>query len=169
MLEMAQLWVNLPARAKMTPPRYQDITGKSIPTVSLPGDAGTVRVVAGEFRGTTGAATTVTPVILWDVALTRQNNGVEFPIPKGQTSGVFVRRGSINVGGKSLAEGDIAIFETEGDAILIENTSPSSNLLILGGEPINEPVVAYGPFVMNTEEEIQAAITDLRAGRFGQL
>lgn len=167
-LEMAQLWVNLPAKHKMTPPRYQELRGGAIPTVALPNNAGTARIIAGEFNGTRGAAETVTTVILWDVRL-RKGTQVRLPIADGFNSAVFVRSGSACVGETHSAKArQLALLESAGDGVNIA-AEEDSEFLIVGGEPINEPVVAYGPFVMNTQDEIQRAIEDVRAGKLGRL
>ncbi|MBL8964366.1 MAG: pirin family protein [Phycisphaeraceae bacterium] len=166
-LEMAQLWVNLPAKHKMTSPRYQELGCDAIPTVALPDDAGTARIIAGDFNRTPGAAKTVTPVILWDVRL-RQGATARLPVPEGFNSAVFVRRGSAWIGEtRSTMSRQLALLETAGDGVIVQSEE-DSEFLIVGGEPINEPVVAYGPFVMNTQQEIQQAIEDVRAGKLGQ-
>lgn len=167
-LEMAQLWVNLPARHKMTPPRYQELRGGAIPTVALPDDAGTARIIAGDFNATRGAAETVTPVILWDVKL-RKGAKVLLPVPGGFNAAVFVRSGSAWAGGTHFAKArQLALLEPAGIGVFVQ-AEEDSEFLIVGGEPINEPVVAHGPFVMNTPEEIQHAMEDVRAGKLGRL
>jgi len=167
-LEMAQLWVNLPARHKMTPPRYQELRRDAIPTVTLPDDAGTARIIAGDFNPTRGAARTVSPVILWDVRI-RKRATVRLPIPSGFNSAVFVRSGSVRVSGThSVDARQLAVLSRDGDGATVQ-AAEDAEFLVVGGEPINEPVVTYGPFVMNTAEEIQQAIEDVRAGKLGQL
>jgi hypothetical protein len=167
-LEMAQLWVNLPASHKMTPPRYQTLLHEKIPTVNLPDGAGTARIIAGEFAGTRGAAETVTPVILWDVIL-RQGAQVRLPVPDRFNAALYVRKGSIRLGDSDLAQvRQLAVFERSGDGVIVRAEEEAS-FLVVGGQPIEEPVVAYGPFVMNTQEEIQKAIDDFRVGKLGQL
>lgn len=167
-LEMAQLWVNLPAKHKMVAPRYQTILSDAIPTINLPNGAGTVRLIAGDWRGTHGAASTFTPVILWDVKL-RQGASAELPIPSGFNAGVFVRSGTVRLSESHTADArQLALLTPEGEGATIHATT-DAEVLIIGGEPIDEPVVTYGPFVMNTHDEIQQALSDLRAGRFGTL
>jgi len=167
-LEMAQLWVNLPARHKMSPPRYQTLLSAAIPTVQLPDGAGSARIIAGDFDGTAGAARTVTPVILWDVTL-RKGSRVHLPIADGFNAAVFVRSGSVWVGEThSAGARQLAVVECEGDGLIVQAEEEAA-ILVLGGQPLNEPVVAYGPFVMNTTEEIHAAIRDVQQGRFGHL
>ncbi|HRP62898.1 MAG TPA: pirin family protein [Phycisphaerales bacterium] len=167
-LEMAQLWVNLPAKHKMDPPRYQTILSDAIPTIDLPKGAGTVRLIAGDWHGTRGAASTFTPVILWDMKL-RAGASVQVPIPSGFNAAVFMRSGTVGFDETYTATSrQLALLTPEGEGVMIHATS-DAEMLIVGGEPIDEPVVAYGPFVMNTHDEIQQALTDLRAGRFGTL
>ncbi|MCW5775858.1 MAG: pirin family protein [Phycisphaeraceae bacterium] len=166
--EVAQLWVNLPARHKMTPPRYQELRADAIPAVALPGDAGTARIIAGDFAGVRGPAATFTPVVLWDVRL-RAGARTNLPIPDGHNAAVFVRAGSARVGGEHDAKaGELAVLSRAGGGAVVE-TDRGADLLVLAGEPIDEPVVTYGPFVMNTAEEIRQAVEDVRAGRFGRL
>ena len=167
-LEMAQLWVNLPSKHKLTPPRYQTLLRDAIPTVALPDDAGAMRIIAGTFNGTRGAAETVTPVILWDLKL-RKDTQVHLPILDAFNSAVFVRNGSALIGEThSTHAGQLALLERAGHGVIVQ-AEVDSEFLIMGGQPIDEAVVTYGPFVMNTSEEIQQAIEDVRAGRLGQL
>lgn len=166
-LEMAQLWVNLPAKHKMDPPRYQTLESDSIPVITLPEDAGSARIIAGDFDKTPGAASTVTPVILWEVNL-RANREVRLPIAEGWAGAVFVRRGTVLIDGESVERHQCAMLTREGEGVTVRAEEDAA-LLVVGGEPIDEPVVAHGPFVMNTQDEIRQAIEDLRAGRFGSL
>ncbi len=167
-LEMVQLWVNLPARLKMTAPRYQDILDRQIPAVQLPGEAGTVRVIAGELQGTKGPARTFTSINLWDARL-KANRAVEFAIPPGHTTLLLVLRGELALdGSKSAGEAELARFDRHGDTVSVE-ARKDATVLILTGEPIEEPVAGYGPFVMNTKEEIRQAITDYESGKMGRL
>lgn len=167
-LEMAQLWVNLPAKYKMSKPRYQTILRDAISTVNLPGDAGAMRIIAGTFEGTAAAAKTFSPVILWDVQL-RAGRKADLPVPVAYNIGVFVRSGPVRIGGSDEVHArQLAILENAGEGIAI-TADRDSRLLILGGQPIDEPVVAHGPFVMNTPQEIQTALDDFRQGRFGKL
>ncbi|MCC6712982.1 MAG: pirin family protein [Candidatus Dadabacteria bacterium] len=164
-LEMIQLWVNLPARHKMTEPGYQEILDKDIPVVELEGGAGEIRVIAGELGGTRGPARTFTPVNVWDARL-GGGKGAVFEIPDGFSAFTLVLKGGIVVNGaEEIGERELAFFTREGDTITVE-ADRDSTLLILAGEPIDEPVVGQGPFVMNTHEEIRRAIDDYRAGRF---
>ncbi len=165
-LEMVQLWVNLPARFKMAKPAYQDLLAKEIPVVEIPG--GSVRVIAGGFQGARGPARTFTPVDLWDVRL-RAGGVLEAELPEGRTVAVLNLHGAAKLGAStSLAEGELALFERRGGAIRVEAASDGT-LLLLSGEPIDEPVAGYGPFVMNTKEEIRQAVVDYQEGRMGAL
>lgn len=164
-IELVQLWVNLPARHKSEPPGYQDIRSEDIPVVPL--QAGFVRVIAGSFAGARGAARTFTPITLLDIKL---NEGTEVTVPlvDGHTAGVYVLRGEAGVQGENIREGELGVFAREGDHIRLRGNA-DTRLLLLGGEPIEEPIVSYGPFVMNTVEEIEQAFADYRAGRMGTL
>jgi redox-sensitive bicupin YhaK (pirin superfamily) len=167
-LEMVQLWVNLPRKHKMSAPKYQGITAAQIPTVKLDGGAGEVRVVAGSFRGAAGPASTFTPVELWDVRLARGGE-LEAEIPAGHTAGVFVLAGRVSVNGsRELGDAEMAVLDQDGEGVTIR-ASADAKLLVLGGKPLGEPVVSHGPFVMNTGEEIYAAIKDYQTGRMGHL
>jgi quercetin 2,3-dioxygenase len=166
--EMVQLWVNLPRTQKMSRPQYQGITKDKIPVVELP-DGGHARVIAGELLGRIGPARTFTPVELFDVIL-KAGERFELRLPEGHNAAVVLRKGEVTLNGNDLLRGEaqIAPLTTEGDGVLLE-AEADTQLLILGGEPIDEPVASYGPFVMNTEEELRQAVTDYRAGRMGHL
>lgn len=167
-LEMVQLWVNLPAKEKMSPPRYQEIHKAQIPTVALSDGAGTVRVIAGEFRGAKGPARTVTPVSLWDLRL-NAGRTAELEIPAGHVAAVVVQRGAVRLNGAEPAAAvDLALFSRTGDRITI-SADEDAMVLVLAGEPIDEPISGQGPFVMNTQQEIHEAIRDYQSGRMGQL
>lgn len=167
-MEMVQLWVNLPARSKMEPPGYQNILDAQIPSVALPGGAGRVRVIAGAFDGHKGPARTHTPMDVWDLRLT-QGKTVRLPLEKGHTAALVVLAGTVLVNGEAVArEAQLVQFQRDGEALEIEANS-DAKLLFLGGEPIEEPVVGHGPFVMNTREEIVQAFHDFQSGRFGRM
>jgi redox-sensitive bicupin YhaK (pirin superfamily) len=167
-LEMVQLWVNLPAEFKMGPPAYQTILDRQIPTVSLPDDAGTLRLIAGEFEGVKGPAQTFTPVNLWELRL-KTYHRAELMLPPGFTTAVFVLRGEIALADSERAgEADLALLTREGERLHIE-AREDATLLILNGAAIDEPVAAYGPFVMNSKLEITRAIEDYHSGRLGRL
>ncbi len=165
---MIQLWVNLPARLKMVPPAYQSISSISIPVVELPDGKGSLRVIAGDFAGTHGPARTFTPINMWDLHLNAEAK-LEIDFPEGQTAILVVLSGQITVGtGQGAGEAEFVLLSREGSAISVKAES-NAKILVLTGEPIDEPVVGYGPFVMNSETEIREAIRDLQAGNFGQI
>jgi redox-sensitive bicupin YhaK (pirin superfamily) len=165
--EMVQLWVNLPAAQKMSTPRYQGILSGQIPRVEL-GAGAYARVIAGELQGVKGPAKTFTPVNVFDVRLREGAHG-ELDLPPNQNSAVVLLRGDVLVNGAALkGEAEIAVLSPPGEQVLLEAKSESL-LLVLSGEPINEPVASYGPFVMNTEAELRQAFEDYRAGRMGQV
>jgi hypothetical protein len=167
-LEMVQLWVNLPAAQKMSPPRYQEILKQQIPAATLAGDAGMVRVIAGEFQGKKGPATTVTPLNVWDVRL-HAGRKAELPVPDGHSTALVVLSGEVRLNDSETAgAASLALFERAGDRIALESADDAKTLL-LSGEPINEPIVGRGPFVMNTQEEIRQAMVDYQSGRMGHL
>jgi quercetin 2,3-dioxygenase len=167
-MQMAQLWINLPARDKMSAPRYQDLLHLQIPSVALPGDAGALRVIAGEYRATRGPARTFTPVNLWDLRL-KAGKGFDTAIPEGHTTLVLVLEGALEVDGPSpLGAAELAVFSRSGDRLSVKATTDAT-LLVLSGQPIDEPVVGYGPFVMNTEKEIRTALSDYQNGKMGSL
>jgi quercetin 2,3-dioxygenase len=166
--EVAQLWVNLPARLKMAAPRYQTLMNCDIPRVDLDDDRGVIRILAGEFRGAKGPAETRTPMNVWDVRLHKDATAA-LSLPEGHNLLVVVLDGPLVVNGEAhLRAGETVVFDTTGgDAIL--TARGDAKLLLLSGEPIHEPLEQYGPFVMNTREEIAQAIDDFRAGRFGKI
>ena len=167
-LQMVQLWVNLRAKDKSVKAGYQTLLRQQIPTVALPQDAGTLRVIAGEFAGRTGAAKTFTPINLWDVNL-RAGKSAQLPLPEGHTTTFLVLSGEVEVNGEQKAgEGDLAIFARSGDGIIVKAMT-DANLLVMDGEPIVEPIVGHGPFVMNSRAEIQQAFEDYQLGRKGEL
>jgi redox-sensitive bicupin YhaK (pirin superfamily) len=166
-LEMVQLWVNLPAKYKMIAPKYQPILSQDIPVVTLPDNTGSVRVIAGDFAGTQGAASTYSPVNLWDIRLDA-GSSVELPVAEGHSAMLFVRKGNISVANQTATAGDLVLMEIAGANISLQAQEDSS-FLLMGGEPIAEPIVASGPFVMNTEKEIRLAMMDYQSGRMGQI
>ncbi|MGN6580323.1 MAG: pirin family protein [Bordetella sp.] len=167
-VEMAQLWVNLPAKDKMTAPRYQTLLSAQIPSVDLPDGAGRVRVIAGEFDGRRGPALTFTPMDVWDVRIAKDGAG-RFEAKDGCTLALVVMRGTVLINGNDVArEGQLVHFDRAGSGVEIEANSDAV-LLWLSGEPIDEPVVGYGPFVMNSEAEIRQAVADFNSGRFGRI
>jgi redox-sensitive bicupin YhaK (pirin superfamily) len=163
-----QLWVNLPRASKMSAPRYQSILDADIPAVPLEGDAGVLRVIAGSLHGRRGPARTVTPVELYDVRL-RAGGRMTVPLPEGHNTAAFVLQGRVAVNGSHQAgEAELVLYQRQGSSIGIEALE-ESRLLIMSGEPIDEPIARYGPFVMNTKAELIEAVQDYQAGRMGHL
>jgi redox-sensitive bicupin YhaK (pirin superfamily) len=165
-LDFVQLWVNLPAKDKMSPPQYQDIASSRIPTGTLPG-GGQLRVIAGELAGLQGPARTYSPVVVADLTLSSGQTET-LTVPASYSLMAYVLRGSATINGKLVSRGQIALTNSDGDMISI-GTTTDAKLLILAGEPIQEPLAVYGPFVMNTREEILAAFDDFQNGRMGVL
>lgn len=166
--EMVQLWVNLPKKDKMSKPGYQGIKNEDIPVVEIPNNAGVVRVIAGEYQDNKGPASTFTPINLWDVRL-NAGHKVEFQVPAGQTTAVFVLDGQMTLNdGEVIGDAEIALLERAGELFTL-NATKNTKVLILTGEPINEPVVGYGPFVMNTTAEIGQALKDFEDGKMGRI
>ena len=167
-LEMAQLWVNLPAEHKMAPPRYQSLLNADIPRVELPDGAGSVRVVAGRYEGFAGPAATFTALDVWDVQLNADAE-TRLTVPEGRAAAVAVLRGALTVNGsRRLQDCELVLLDRGGTHVHIE-TKMASKLLLLSGVPIPEPIVGYGPFVMNSSQEIETAMNDFRTGKFGRL
>lgn len=168
LFEVIQLWVNLPAKDKMAEPGYQAITSAQIPRLEMQGGVGLVRVIAGDYQGNAGPARTFTPMNIWDVRL-NAGTRAEFDVPGDYTTGLFVLRGRVQLSdGELVGEAQLAILEREGGKLALEALEDTT-LLLLNGEPIAEPVVGYGPFVMNTQREIQQAIADYQSGRMGRI
>lgn len=194
--EMCQLWVNLPKKHKMTKPRYQPILSKDIPTVTFDeattedisaaseekkdatnATTASVRVIAGSLNGVEGPAKTFSPVELWDVTMPRAGAVVNLPYPERSNCVVFVRRGGVNVfvddgndatRTESIGPQAVAILEPGGNTLRLSAHENDTSLLVMGGEPINEPIAARGPFVMNTVEELQQAMVDYSSGKMGR-
>ena len=167
-LHMAQLWVNLPASDKRTAPAYQTLLAADIPQIALPDGAGTLRVIAGRYGAAAGPAHTFSPLDVWDMRL-NAGHTLDLRVAPGRNTALVVLRGNLSLGsGESLREGQLALFDRRGDNLLLQADSDAL-VLLLSGEPLNEPIVGYGPFVMNSDREIGEAIDDFREGRFGQL
>lgn len=167
-LEMVQLWVNLPAKHKFTPPGYQAITSQQIPTVALPNGAGTARIIAGQFDETRGPAHTFTQMNVWDVQA-KQGSYVTLPVPAGWTAALIVLHGSVVVNGNVPALPSQMVVMNREDRDVTFSASTDATVLLLAGEPIDEPVVGHGPFVMNSPDEIVQAINDFNRGHFGEM
>ena len=165
---MVQLWVNLPARSKLTEPAYQGITADRIPELMLPEGVGRARIIAGAHAGSAGPAHTFTPMNVWDLRL---NAGprLALELPQGHTAALFVLNGTLRFdGGEQVARAELAVMSRE-EALLTCEIVEDATVLLLSGEPLDEPIVGYGPFVMNTPQEIRQAIEDFRSGRFGRI
>lgn len=166
-LEMVQLWVNLPARYKKAPAGFQTLLRDTIPAVALPDGAGTLRVIAGDYRGHIGPAKTFTPLNIWDLRLER-GGATSLTLPEGHTLGIAVLRGNVVMNSDDKArEAQLVLFDCEGGEVTIESKTDSV-LLVLSGKPIDEPVAILGPFVMNTGEEVREAMADYENGCFGK-
>jgi redox-sensitive bicupin YhaK (pirin superfamily) len=152
----------------MSAPGYQTLLDAEIPRIALPDGAGSVRVIAGEYAGQRGPARTFTPVDVWDVRLAGGRRAT-FELPDGHTTALVVLRGTVLVNGAELArEAQLVVFDRAGSTIEVE-ANGDATMLLLAGEPIDEPIVGYGPFVMNSAAEIEQAIDDFNSGRFGRI
>ncbi|RBO98583.1 pirin family protein [Pseudochrobactrum asaccharolyticum] len=167
-LQMVQLWVNLPAKDKNAEPGYQSLLKSDIPVVELADKAGSLRVIAGQFGKIKGPARTFTPINLWDVRL-KQNASSSLNIPEGHTAMLVVLSGTITINNdKQATEAQLVLLNREGEDVRIDAANDAA-FLLLSGEPINEPIVMHGPFVMNTTQEINAALRDFQSGKFGTI
>lgn len=162
----AQLWVNLPKAFKNNPPSYQNLTKADIPVVKV-SEEGYVRVIAGEYDGVKGAATTFSPVNVLDVNL-KKDDTITFQVPEHFNTVAVVFQGEADINGQPVKGVETALFEKNGTEITI-TALKDTTMVVLSGEPIDEPIFAYGPFVMNTEEDIRTAINDFNAGKMGAL
>lgn len=168
MFEMVQLWVNLPAKDKMTTPKYQAIKAAEIPEVAFGDNAGIARIIAGDFETTQGVANTFSPVNMWDVRMNAGKNHT-FHVPANHNLIVLVLDGTVQFNGADIARrGELVTFE-RGEADVHIEANNDAKLFILTGEPHNEPIVGYGPFVMNTRDEIVQAFHDVQSGKFGSI
>ena len=168
MFEMVQLWVNLPAKDKLAPAGYQSITNSQIPAVSLPDGQGHARVIAGDLAGAKGPAKTFTPMLVADLRFTT-NQKTEIAVPDGHTTALVVLEGALRVdASEKITTAEVGLFDRAGKSISIECVS-NATALLLCGEPIDEPIVGQGPFVMNTAHEIREAMADYRSGKMGHL
>ena len=165
--QMVQLWVNLPAKDKMTTPKYQAITNSEMSRVVL-GDGGEVEVIAGEFGGVRGPAATFTPVHLYNLK-PKKGEKIEVSFPFGYTTAILAIEGSALINGsEKLSVNNLALMEREGETFNVEALEDGI-FLVMSGEPIDEPIAQYGPFLMNTQAEIAQAIDDYQQGKFGYL
>jgi quercetin 2,3-dioxygenase len=163
-LHMMQLWVNLPRKDKLAPPAYQGLEAKSFPNIALPG-GGNVRVLAGEYDGARGPARTFTPITMLDVTL---RAGEELPVslPATYNALAVVAKGRVTAGTFTAGEGELLLFANDGERLVL-SAKEDAHVILLSGEPLGEPIVQYGPFVMSSIEEIKQAIVDVESGRFG--
>jgi redox-sensitive bicupin YhaK (pirin superfamily) len=166
-LEMIQLWVNLPAKDKMAKPTYQAILDKEIPSINLSDSIGTARVIAGQYEGQTGPARTFTSMNVIDLSV-KKGSTLDIPSPEGWNTSLVVLKGAIESEGSEATAARMLMFSRQGQGIRI-NAQEDSVVLLLSGEPIDEPIVGYGPFVMNTKEEIAQAVADFNNGSFGSI
>jgi redox-sensitive bicupin YhaK (pirin superfamily) len=168
--EMVQLWVNLAGKDKTAPPGYQGITSKQIPAVALPDGAGMVRVIAGSYSGAQGPARTFSPMNVWDVRLAK-GKYAGFTLNEGDTAALFVLKGKLGLGGatdETAGEATLVVFDRAGTTVSVEALEDTT-VLLLSGQPIDEPIVGYGPFVMNSEAEIKQAMLDYQSGKMGHI
>jgi len=165
--EMIQLWVNLPAKDKLTSPKYQAITADQMGKVILDDNGGLVNVIAGSFNQHKGPATTFTPVNMFDIRLNKGKK-LSTEVPAGHNTILLVVNGEVTVNGEQAKQHDLVLFKNAGEEITI-NGDEDSVLLLLSGEPINEPIAQYGPFVMNTRSELEEAFEEFNSGKFGVL
>ena len=166
--QMVQLWVNLPAKDKKADPKYQAIKYEDINRYNLPDDAGTIEVIAGEYKGTKGSASTFTPVHMFNAKL-KKGGKADFQFPAEYNTALLVIEGNIMVNGSTETPTDhLALMANDGETFQIE-ASDDAIVLVLSGQPINEPIAAQGPFVMNTRQELMEAFNDFNLGKFGYL
>jgi quercetin 2,3-dioxygenase len=165
--EMIQLWVNLPAKEKMSTPGYQGITVDQIPHIVLANNAGIARVIAGSIGDATGPADTFTPMNVWDLRL-KAGCTLSLELPSGHTTALYVLSGALNVDNQTIEATEMAVMERDGTELKAEITQDAV-VLLLSGDPFNEPIVGHGPFVMNTRAEIMQAMQDYNNGKFGQI
>ena len=166
--QMVQLWVNLPAKDKMSKPKYQGITNDQMGKFLLPDHAGIVEVIAGNYKGVNGPASTFTPVHLYNAKL-KKGAHTDFSFPASYNTALLVIEGRIKVNAtEEVATDHFVLFENDGETFTID-ASEDAVVLVLSGEPINEPIAAHGPFVMNTREQILQAMNDFNMGKFGYL
>ena len=165
LFEMVQLWVNLPKDKKMSSPRYQGVKNQDFPMIE--NEQTKIKVIAGEFEGKKGPCKTFTPINLYDIRQ-KSNDSMALTLKKDTNTLVLVRKGKVKIGNKTINQGELGILSKADEKLLMDLTK-GSEILLLNGEPIDEPIVAYGPFVMNTKEEIAQAMEDYSNGKMGNL
>ncbi len=167
LFQMVQLWVNLPAKYKMTPPKYQEITNSSMGKYKLPNDKGVIEIIAGEHKGIKGPASTFTPMHVYNARL-KENAETELSFPGNYNTGILAIEGNAAINDAKVATDHFVLFKNDGELIKIK-ANEDTVLLVLSGEPIDEPIAQYGPFLMNTWKELEEAINDVNIGKFGVL
>lgn len=167
LFQMVQLWVNLPAAFKKTQPKYQEITNKMMGKHLLDDGKSFIEVIAGEFKGTKGPASTFSPMHVWNIRLKKGTNEI-IELPAGYNTGLLMIEGAAFINEKEVGTDHFVLFKNDGEEINI-TTTEDAVILVLSGEPINEPIAAYGPFVMNTWAEVEQAIQDANKGVYGVL
>ncbi len=167
LFQMVQLWVNLPAKDKMSKPKYQEITNKMMGKYQIPDNKGVIEVIAGEYENTKGAASTFTPIHVYNARL-KKDASVTFNFPAVYNTGILVIEGNVIINNEKAPADHFVLFGNEGEQISVQ-ASEDAVLLVLSGEPIDEPIAQYGPFLMNTMQELEEAIADVNAGKFGVL
>lgn len=169
LFQMVQLWVNLPKRFKMTPPRYQSLVKQDLGQVELADQQGSIRIIAGDYKGIKGPAKTFTSIHLWSIRLVAGGQ-VQLDLPADYNTALLVLEGELNINQNQPAiQNELVVFENKAGSILLENGQTEALLLLLSAEPLLEPIAHYGPFVMNTQDELQQAIMDFHSGKFGYL
>ena len=169
LFEMVQLWVNLPAAHKMTPPKYQSIAAQDIPVIELQDGAGHIRVIAGEYEQHVGPATTYSPVNVWDGEL-KADHVHHLHVPVQHTTLLVLLSGELVLNGtQRVQDSSIVMFAQDDDTEIQVQAIQESKFLLLTGQPLNEPIQGYGPFVMNTKDEITQAFHDFNDGKFGEI
>jgi len=166
-MHFMQIWVNLPKSHKMHPPRYQALTASQMGRAVLPDNSGEVSVIAGSYQGAKGPAKTFTPINLFNIRM-KSGGHAEFSFPAAENTALMVLSGDVTINSQKVKAHDLVLFANGGEKIEVK-AETEAQLVLLNGESIDEPMVAYGPFVMNTEEEIMQAVNDYRGGKFGHL
>ena len=164
---MIQLWVNLPAKFKMTPPRYQSFSEADFPVIDQDHDRIKIKIIAGSFGPKVSPVKTFTPITMYEVN-GLANSELEIPLSEGSNTLVVQLSGKSSIGNQPILRGNLGIFSRTGSSILLK-MEEESKVLILNGEPIDEPIAAYGPFVMNTQKEVMEAFRDFQGGKMGNL
>jgi quercetin 2,3-dioxygenase len=165
--QMVQLWVNLPAQFKKTAPKYQEVTNSKMGRYNLPDDKGLIELIAGEYKGVKGPASTFTPMNLYNVRL-KKDGYTTLSFPATYNTGLLIIEGSAIINEQEAAADHFVLFKNDGEEITI-TAKEDTVILVLSGQPIDEPIAAYGPFLMNTWQEVEQAIQDVNAGKFGIL